>query len=112
MNGHTPSQDGLGVSDSTSHIPTSAAAGGQAQGRLIRPKGHKQSMAELKLRRLTEHNLRLRDDLARPRVRVSEASLGLLKYCTSTKDPMVSSGLLPMVMPIFTTNIEYHADER
>ncbi|KAF7440602.1 hypothetical protein PC9H_000948 [Pleurotus ostreatus] len=35
---------------------------------------HKQSMSELKLRRLTEHNQRLREDLARPRVRVSEAS--------------------------------------
>ena len=31
-------------------------------------------MHELKLRRLTEHNARLRDDLQRPRVRVSEAS--------------------------------------
>ena len=35
---------------------------------------HKQSMSELKLRRLTEHNQRLREDLARPRIRVSEAS--------------------------------------
>lgn len=35
---------------------------------------HKQSMSELKLRRLMEHNARLRDDLARPRIRVSEAS--------------------------------------
>ena len=34
----------------------------------------KQSMSELKLRRLTEHNLRLREDLDRPRIRVSEAS--------------------------------------
>ncbi|OBZ75384.1 Guanine nucleotide-binding protein subunit gamma [Grifola frondosa] len=34
---------------------------------------HKQSMSELKLRRLTEHNQRLREDLARPRIRVSEA---------------------------------------
>lgn len=34
----------------------------------------KQSMSELKLRRLTEHNQRLREDLERPRVRVSEAS--------------------------------------
>ena len=33
-----------------------------------------QSMSELKLRRLTEHNQRLREDLQRPRVRVSEAS--------------------------------------
>lgn len=31
-------------------------------------------MSELKLRRLMEHNQRLREDLARPRVRVSEAS--------------------------------------
>lgn len=35
---------------------------------------HKQSMSELKLRRLTEHNQRLKEDLARPRIRVSEAS--------------------------------------
>ena len=32
------------------------------------------TMSELKLRRLTEHNQRLREDLNRPRVRVSEAS--------------------------------------
>lgn len=31
-------------------------------------------MSELKLRRLTEHNLRLKEDLDRPRVRVSEAA--------------------------------------
>jgi len=31
-------------------------------------------MSELKLRRLIEHNQRLREDLARPRVKVSEAS--------------------------------------
>ena len=35
---------------------------------------HKQSMSELKLRRLMEHNARLKKDLARPRIRVSEAS--------------------------------------
>jgi len=34
----------------------------------------KQSMAELKLRRLTDHNVRLGEDLARQRVRISEAS--------------------------------------
>lgn len=33
----------------------------------------KQTMAELKLRRVVEHNQRLKEDLARPRVRVSEA---------------------------------------
>lgn len=31
-------------------------------------------MSELKLRRLLEHNQRLREDLARPRIKVSEAS--------------------------------------
>ena len=35
----------------------------------------KQSMADLKLRRLNELNLRLREDLDRPRIRVSEASM-------------------------------------
>jgi guanine nucleotide-binding protein subunit gamma len=35
---------------------------------------HKVTMAELKLRRLTEHNTRLREDLARPRMKISDAS--------------------------------------
>lgn len=38
------------------------------------PRTGKQSMSELKLRRLTEHNLRLKEDLDRPRVRISEAA--------------------------------------
>lgn len=64
-------------------------------------------MHELKLRRLTEHNARLRDDLQRPRVRVSEASaryashtaeglpavsprlFSLIQYCKNTRDPLV-----------------------
>ena len=41
---------------------------------IMNARPHKQSMSELKLRRLTEHNQRLREDLARPRMRVSEAS--------------------------------------
>jgi len=36
--------------------------------------GGRQNMSELKLRRLLEHNQRLREDLARPRLKVSEAS--------------------------------------
>jgi len=35
----------------------------------------KQSMADLKLRRLNELNLRLKEDLDRPRVKVAEASI-------------------------------------
>lgn len=52
---------------------------------------HKQSMSELKLRRLTEHNQRLREDLQRPRMRVSEASASLIRYCKTTKDYLVPS---------------------
>ena len=37
-------------------------------------KNKKQSMADLKLRRLNELNGRLTEDLNRPRIRVSEAS--------------------------------------
>ena len=68
-------------------------------------------MSELKLRRVIEHNQRLREDLARPRVRVSEASArcvvmpveqaeiltldlcdrSLIRYCKTTKDHLVPS---------------------
>ncbi|KIM65370.1 hypothetical protein SCLCIDRAFT_113191 [Scleroderma citrinum Foug A] len=49
------------------------------------------SMSELRYRRVLEHNQRLREDLARPRIRVSEASSGLIRYCKATNDPLVSS---------------------
>lgn len=70
----------------------------------------KQSVAELKYRRLTELNTRLKEDLDRPRVKVSEASLSyamplsfddilgihadefsLINYCSNTRDFMVPS---------------------
>ena len=38
-------------------------------------KSKKQSMADLKLRRLQELNSRLKEDLERPRVKVAEASM-------------------------------------
>ena len=38
-------------------------------------KNKKQSMADLKLRRLNELNIRLKEDLERPRTTVREASL-------------------------------------
>ncbi|CAG8470213.1 6263_t:CDS:2 [Paraglomus brasilianum] len=56
---------------------------------MARQKG--QSMSELKLRRLLEFNQRLREDLDRPRVRVSEASQNLIRYCKSTRDYLVPS---------------------
>lgn len=41
------------------------------------PRRHnKNSMHELKLRRILENNARLKDDLSRPRIPVSQASLG------------------------------------
>jgi guanine nucleotide-binding protein subunit gamma len=50
-------------------------------------------MSELKLRRLLEHNQRLREDLGRPRIRVSEASASLIRYCKTTTDHLVSLSL-------------------
>jgi len=55
----------------------------------------KQSMSELKLRRLLEHNQRLREDLGRPRMRVSEASASLIRYCKTTTDHLVSLSFIP-----------------
>jgi guanine nucleotide-binding protein subunit gamma len=46
-------------------------------------------MSELKLRRLTEHNQRLREDLARPRVRVSEASQRCVLVAELVQAPML-----------------------
>jgi len=54
-------------------------------------KNKKQSMADLKLRRLNELNLRLKEDLDRPRVKVAEASMSLINYCNNTRDYMVPS---------------------
>ncbi|RKF54018.1 Guanine nucleotide-binding protein subunit gamma [Golovinomyces cichoracearum] len=53
-------------------------------------KKNKQSMADLKLRRLTELNARLREDLERERIPVSQAAKSILNY-TNTKDYMVPS---------------------
>jgi hypothetical protein len=76
-------------------------------------------MSELKLRRLTEHNQRLREDLARPRVRMSEASqrcvsdpsiyitegadlsLSLIRFCKTTKDHLVR------LAPVFDALVSY-----
>ncbi|EPE07067.1 guanine nucleotide-binding protein subunit gamma [Ophiostoma piceae UAMH 11346] len=51
----------------------------------------KQSMADLKLRRLTELNNRLREDLERERIPVSQAAKSIIAYCNSTRDYMVPS---------------------
>ncbi|PBP24375.1 guanine nucleotide-binding protein gamma subunit [Diplocarpon rosae] len=54
-------------------------------------KKNKQSMADLKLRRLTELNTRLREDLERERIPVSQAAKSIISYTNSTKDFMVPS---------------------
>ncbi|KAL9020990.1 MAG: hypothetical protein Q9185_001817 [Variospora sp. 1 TL-2023] len=46
-------------------------------------KNKKQSMADLKLRRLNELNSRLKEDLERPRIKVSEASMSWVPLPTS-----------------------------
>ncbi|KAL6859573.1 GGL domain-containing protein [Trichoderma novae-zelandiae] len=51
----------------------------------------KQSMADLKLRRLTELNNRLREDLDRERIPISTASKSIIAYCNGTRDYMVPS---------------------
>lgn len=41
------------------------------------------SMSELRYRRVLEHNQQLREDLARPRIRISEASSGYISELLS-----------------------------
>ena len=69
---------------------------------MIAPRPHKQSMAELKLRRLTEHNQRLREDLARPRVRISEASTRwvVLDYARWTWGMMLTMVQLDQILHV------------
>ncbi|KFY11353.1 hypothetical protein V491_07240 [Pseudogymnoascus sp. VKM F-3775] len=54
-------------------------------------KKNKQSMADLKLRRLTELNNRLREDLERERIPVSQAARSIIAYTNTTRDFMVPS---------------------
>ncbi|KAG9238154.1 BcGG1, heterotrimeric Ggamma subunit [Amylocarpus encephaloides] len=54
-------------------------------------KKNKQSMADLKLRRLTELNNRLREDLDRERIPITQAAKSIISYTNSTKDFMVPS---------------------
>ncbi|KAL1916008.1 uncharacterized protein VTP21DRAFT_6012 [Calcarisporiella thermophila] len=48
-------------------------------------------VSESKLRKMQEHIQRLREYHELPRIRVSEASESLIKYCSSTRDPLVPS---------------------
>ncbi|KAK9473204.1 GGL domain-containing protein [Dipodascopsis tothii] len=51
----------------------------------------KQSMAELKLKRLNDLTVRLKEDYNRPRVKVSEACQSIIHYTKNTKDFMIPS---------------------
>ncbi|KAG6376233.1 hypothetical protein JVT61DRAFT_2208 [Boletus reticuloceps] len=81
-------------------------------------RGGRQSMSELRYRRLLEHNQRLREDLARPRIRVSEASTrsvmvphlltlpsspvpihSLIRHCKITKDHLVRTTFIFLLKP-------------
>lgn len=69
--------------------PTYAAKdGGDARSK-------KQSMADLKLRRLQELNARLKEDLERPRVKVQEASM---RYAAVVFSPLPNTN---------TTQLDY-----
>lgn len=65
----------------------------------------KQTMAELKLRRLTELNARLREDLERPRVKVSEAChsyvCSFFDYCTLPRSFEKIIFIKPFVLALF-----------
>lgn len=54
----------------------------------------KQSMADLKLRRLNELNSRLKEDLERPRIKVSEASMSSVYPLIPRNDPNVAGEML------------------
>ncbi|KAL8991140.1 MAG: hypothetical protein Q9177_000372 [Variospora cf. flavescens] len=64
-----------------SHLAASTAGGTQSDRGDVKNK--KQSMADLKLRRLNELNSRLKEDLERPRIKVSEASMSWVPLPTS-----------------------------
>ena len=51
-------------------------------------KNKKQSMADLKLRRLNELNSRLKEDLERPRIKVSEASMSYVVIPRDSTPPI------------------------
>ncbi|KAK9765480.1 Guanine nucleotide-binding protein subunit gamma [Basidiobolus ranarum] len=49
------------------------------------------AMSEQKLKKMTDYNHRLREQLDLPRVPVSQASRMLIKYVTTTRDYLIPS---------------------
>ncbi|ORY05851.1 guanine nucleotide-binding protein subunit gamma [Basidiobolus meristosporus CBS 931.73] len=48
-------------------------------------------MSETKLKKILEHNARLREQLSIPRAAVSEAAMSLVKFSKCTRDPLLPS---------------------
>lgn len=66
-------------------------------------KKNKQSMADLKLRRLTELNSRLREDLERERIPVSQAAKRYFRVAFNTFQSLISRQLF-----ICVTTARFH----
>ncbi|KAI7787823.1 guanine nucleotide-binding protein subunit gamma [Diaporthe eres] len=92
-----PSRNRANSASNSSHATTMPQYTSRDVGDPTQIKKNKQSMADLKLRRLTELNNRLREDLERERIPVSQASKSIIAYCNSTRDYMVVTvwGVVP-----------------
>ncbi|KAK2604426.1 hypothetical protein N8I77_007357 [Diaporthe amygdali] len=92
-----PSRNRANSASNSSHAPSMPQYTSRDVGDPTQIKKNKQSMADLKLRRLTELNNRLREDLERERIPVSQASKSIIAYCNSTRDYMVVNvwGVVP-----------------
>ncbi|RCH78996.1 hypothetical protein CU098_006644 [Rhizopus stolonifer] len=60
------------------------------QNRLMN-KNKQYNISEAKLKKILDYNDRLKEQLDLPRIPVSEASLSIVDYCKSTKDPLLPS---------------------
>ncbi|KAI6246065.1 Guanine nucleotide-binding protein subunit gamma [Erysiphe necator] len=67
----------------------------------------KQSMADLKLRRLTELNTRLREDLERERIPVSQAAKSILNYTKYVIYPLKSIQVIIDLHSIFPVDPKF-----
>jgi hypothetical protein len=68
-------------------------------------KNKKQSMADLKLRRLNELNMRLKEDLERPRIKVSEAAM---RYVLPYSDSVMHGLGILLTCPKFDPILQLH----
>ncbi|KAF9970573.1 hypothetical protein BGZ73_006714 [Actinomortierella ambigua] len=92
---HSGSSGLLGTSSNTTSatsIVTSTAGKGTILSSATSALGLGSSgVSDIKLKKYLEHNQRLREQLEMGRISVSEASKGLIKYVTTTKDALIPS---------------------